>query len=146
MSIQPGVGERLLRIVLRMLPFATAPEILDLVRDLQKDRSELAQQVDRTVAALTEAGRLVSDLETALLERQATVQALQAEYQRLSELASIEEGKARALLAELQQRLDHGKWTERLISLGVNLLAGAVLFIVGVVVSPWLHRVLGIGS
>jgi hypothetical protein len=134
---QAQIFDRLMRILLRMIPLVPGPELYDLVRDLQKSRTEVGEKVDKAAASLREASKLVSELDTELTERMADVQRLRAEYEKYSHLAQIEEEQARALISQLSMTLNKGKTSERLIAFGISLVAGLIIFVLGLVLSPW---------
>ena len=69
-------------------------------------------------------------------------QTIRSDYERYSKLAEIEEKNAEAFIKQLQLALQGGKKRERLISLGINLLAGLIIFALGVFAGPWLTRTL----
>jgi predicted RNase H-like nuclease (RuvC/YqgF family) len=135
---------RLARLVLRTIPFVPAPELYDLLTDLQKSRTELDGKVRRAVESLREASEVVAELETELSQQMGRTEHLREEYEKYSKLAQIEEEKAAALIRQLQQTVDKGKDSERWISFGINIVAGLIIFLVGVVLGPWLMRFLGL--
>ena len=71
---------------------------------------------------------------------------LRSQVQRYSELADIEEEKAKVLLREVQLVINKGKKIERFISLGISVVAGIVIFIFGIIVGPKITGWLGVGS
>lgn len=138
--------EGLLRIMLRMLPFGATPEIFDLVKDMSRKRTELDVKISMASEALKQTSGLLEELETGLKERGDKLAALKTEYEKYSKIAQIEEDKAQALLAELKVTVSKGKGVERLISLGLNLIAGLIVFVLGVWLGPKLTAWMGIGT
>lgn len=134
------------RLVLRMLPVLPGPEIYDLVKNLQHSRGELDQKVRRAATALQDASTLVAELQSELTERVDQVQKLKVEYERYQQLATTEEQKARALIDQLQQALGAGRSRERWIALAINLVAGIIVFVMGVWLSPWIKTLFRIGA
>lgn len=125
--------ERLSVIMMRMLPFSTAlPEIFDLLRDLTKERTALDKKVVLAHKALQETSALLSELESGLKERADKLSRIKAEYDQYSKLAQVEEEKAQILLQQIELTVSKGKGKERVISLILNLLAGIVVFVLGV--------------
>ncbi len=138
--------DKSLRLVLSSIPMFPGPEMFDVLVAMRKSRSELADKVGRAAGALSEASQLVDELEETLKERSTQMEKIRLEYERLSNLAEIEEGKAAALIQQVQLTLNQGKAVERWVSLGLSLFAGVVVFIIGVVVGPWLTKAIGIGQ
>lgn len=138
--------DKVARLVLRVVPILPMPEIYDLARDLQRSRGELNEKVNRAAEALREASQLVDNLQAELNERVASVQKLKLEYERYQQLATIEEQKAKALIEQLQAALGAGRTWERWIALAINLVAGLIVFVLGVWLSPWVKTVFGIGE
>jgi hypothetical protein len=131
------------RIVLRMLPLVPGPELYDLVKDLSKTRTDLDQKIGRAQASLIEASELIAELEKGLSERVTKLQRLKQEYDKYSQLAAVEEDKARAIIQQIEVAIGRNRGRERLIALGLNLLAGLIVFILGVALGPYLTRWLG---
>lgn len=134
------------RLILRMVPIVPGPEIYDLARDLQRSRGKLDQKVTRATTALQDASTLVSELQSELTERVDRVQKLKVEYEHYQQLAMIEEPKAKALIYQLQEALSTGRSRERLIALAINLAAGFIVFVSGVLLSPWIKTLFSIGE
>jgi hypothetical protein len=128
-----AVQESLLRLFLRSLPFMPVPELLDVANALRKSETDLDKQVQQAVNALQQSSSLVADLETKLGERAKKLEELQAEYRRVSALATISEEQARALDARLRDTIGESRRWDILVSLSVNLFAGFIIFVVGVV-------------
>lgn len=123
------------RAVLRMVPLVPAPELYDLVVNLQKLQTDLDQQVEEAIAALQKSTELVNQLEDGVKERAKKLNELRAEYKRYSELAQIESDKASALIAQLEQTVGRGKTKERWIAFAINILAGLIIFFAGVLLN-----------
>jgi len=138
--------DKVVRLILRSLPVPLVPfpELYDILRDVQKSRTDLDVKVRKTSQALTEASTLVAELQAELSERVEKVGRLRAEYERYQELARVEEGKAAALIKQLEATLSRGRGSERWVALGINLIAGLVIFILGILLSPWLRKLLGV--
>jgi hypothetical protein len=140
--------DKIVRLVLRALPlpFVPGPELYDLLTDLQRSRTAVGAKVDRAVKSLTEASELVAELQAELTERVEKVGKLQAEYEKYEQLAKVEEGKARALIDQIEETVGRGRSQERWIALGINLVAGILVFLLGVFAGPWITAWLGIGG
>ncbi len=140
----PGVDwDKVARLVLRTVPILPGPEIYDLLKDLQRSRGELDQKVKRAASALQDASTLVTELQGELTDRVEQVGKLKSEYERYQQLATIEEEKAKALIEQLQQALGAGCSRERWIALAINLVAGIIVFVLGVWLSPWIKTFFG---
>lgn len=139
------IVERLSVIMMRMLPFSTAfPEIFELLKDLTKQRTQLDQKIIRAHNALQETSSLLSELESGLKERAEKLDRIKSEYDQYSRLAQVEEEKAQALIQQIELTVSKGKSKERFINLVLNLLAGIVVFVLGVYFGPKLTTWMGI--
>ena len=137
--------ERLWVIVMRMLPFSTAlPEVVSLVRDLTKQRTDLDAKIVKAHDALQETSTLFAELEHGLKDRVEKLEKIRADYEQYSKLAAVEEEKAKPIVQQIELTVGKGKGVERLISLGLNLLAGVIIFILGIYFGPKLATWLGI--
>lgn len=138
----------MVRLALRALPlpFVPGPELYDLLRDLQRSRTAVGAKVERAVKSLTEASELVAELQAELTERVEKVGKLQAEYEKYEQLAKVEEGKARALIDQIEETVGRGRSRERWIALGINLAAGIIVFLLGVIAGPRITAWLWIGG
>ena len=138
--------DKVARLFLRSISVLPGPEIYDLLKDLQSSRTELGDKVKRAASALEAASKLVAELEAELTTKVGQVEKLKTEYERYQQLATVEEGKAKALIEQLQLTLGAGRSRERWIALVINIVAGTIVFILGVWLSPWIKNVLGIGA
>ena len=134
------------RLFLSTIPLLPGPEIYDLLKNLQRSRGELGQKVNQAASALENASALVAELEGELSTKVGQVEKLKAEYERYQQLATVEEGKAKALIDQLQQTFGAERSRERWITLAINLVAGIIVFVLGVWLSPWIKTLLGIGA
>jgi ABC-type transporter Mla subunit MlaD len=134
------------RVILRMLPLVQGPEIYDLLRDLTKSRTDLDQKISRAQASLTETSELIDELEAGLNERVTTLNRLKEEYDKYSKLAEVEEDKARTIIQQIELAIGRNKGRYRVIALALNLLAGIIVFILGIVLGPKLMEWMGIGN
>jgi len=78
-----------------------------------------------------------------LTERSALLEKLKAEHKRLSELSTITKEQTAALSEALRETIGSSTRKERGVSLLINLIAGVIVFIVGVIFGPALTRWLG---
>ena len=86
----------------------------------------------------------MSQLQTALQAEISRVDTLKNEYEKYKILASTEEEKATAFVQQIQDSLGHGRNRERWIAFGINLIAGLIMFVLGVLLSPIVMSLLGI--
>ena len=135
------------RILLDSMPFGLGPAtdlVVDLMNDVKRSRTDLGEKVAAATKALEDASAVVSELEKALSEQMARVAALRAEYDRYSKLAEVEEANASAIIAQLKLTVDKGARAERAVNIAIALFVGLLLFVFGVVASPWLTHILGV--
>lgn len=140
-----AVSRQFTRVALRMLPFLPGPELVDLVKELSYNRSSLDQKVQKAYSSLQETSRLVSELEDSLQESADKINKLRSEYEHYSKLAEVEEEKANALIKQLEFSLDRRSRRERWISLAINLIAGLIIFVLGILSGPTIKIWLGNG-
>jgi len=146
-QVGPSIDwDKVARLFLRTIPVLPGPEIYDLLKDLQRSRDDLGRKVKRAASALEDAATLVAELEGELKTKVGQVEKLKAEYERYQQLATLEEDKAKALIEQLQQTLGAGRSRERWVALAINLVAGIIVFVLGVWLSPWIRVLLGIGG
>ena len=138
--------DHLSRIILRMLPIVPGPELYDLFKDLGRSRTDLSQKITRAQQALADTSELIRELETGMNERVDTLNRLKEEYDKYSKLAEVEEVKARAIMQQIELAIGRHKGREWLIALLLNLLAGIIVFILGVIIGPSLTKWIGIGT
>lgn len=140
------LGRRLRRIFLRMLPFVAGPEIYDLIQELRESRSSLDRRVREASKSLRDTAGVIADLEEELDRRREKVEALKEKSDRYSRLADVEEERAEAVLEEIERSTSQDRGKEVAVNLTLNILAGLIVFFLGVLARPWLTSLLGIGS
>lgn len=119
------------------------PELFDLVDDLRKTRTTLDQKVEQSYTSLRETSKVISELEQSLEDRASQLDELRQEHERLSALAEVEEDKAAALITQLERSLDRQSKRERWVGLALNLLAGLIIFVIGIFLSPLVRGWIG---
>lgn len=107
-----------------------------LLEDLTENEESFSRKIDNAYESLNSTAHLVERLESELNSKIENVTRLKEEYERYSELAEIEESKARALLSQLDISLNSGKASERVIAFIINLIAGAIIFVLGIWLGP----------
>jgi hypothetical protein len=130
------------RAFLRLIPIIPGPEMYDLVVQLTKSQKEVDTQVTEALESLKKTSALVTQLEKSLEERAANLTRLQAEHDRLSGLTKIEAEKAAALLQQVEDTVGRGRGRERWIAFLINLVAGVVIFVLGVILSDSLTNLI----
>ena len=142
MKIDPRVKEKALRIMLRALPILPGPELYDLLREVKKSQSDIDSQVQDALESIRSTSQLVRRLEESLEERAARLDELRKEHEQYSNLAQIEAKKAEVLITQIETALGRNVSRERWIAFGINIVAGLILFVLGVVVSEPLKHLL----
>jgi predicted RNase H-like nuclease (RuvC/YqgF family) len=117
-----------------------------LLEDLSETEESFARKIDDAYESLRQTSDLIKRLEDELDQKIQGVERLRREYEQYSELAQVEKGKAQALIKEIDSSLNRNKTREHLVAFGISLLAGLVIFVIGVVVGPSLRGWLGIGA
>jgi multidrug resistance efflux pump len=107
-----------------------------LFKQLDDSKKTINAKIEQSYTSLKEASQLIDELQEDLASRTEKMKILQEEYERYSELASIEEEKARPLLLQMDKSFAKGKNKERWVSFGINILAGMILFILGIWLGP----------
>ena len=130
------VAKHMVRAFLRTIPLLPGPELYDIFDELRRSKTSLDDKIEKAVASLKETSDLISELEGDLIERTEKLQFLRREVERYSQLAEIEEDKARALLKEVQTVLGKGKNRERWVALCISLVAGILIFLLGIFAGP----------
>ena len=141
----PKISKRALKKLARMavvsLP-TVGPALEILLEDLRESQSELDEEVQQAIASLQHSSQLVAHLEQGVRERTEKLERLRAEYDRYSQLAEIEADKAKALIEELSLTLGKSQKRERWVAFGINLIAGAIIFVAGVLLGAPVRRFL----
>ncbi|MDR3578659.1 MAG: hypothetical protein P4L44_01710 [Oryzomonas sp.] len=140
MKIDRALQDKMWRLLLRWIPIIPAPEIYDLLRDVKRSQDDVDSQVTEAIESIQRTSTLVTRLEESLKERAAKLELLQQEHERYSQLADIESTKAHALLTQIETTLDKNAWKERWFAFGINIAAGLIFFILGVIFSDSLKN------
>jgi hypothetical protein len=140
MRIPRITQDKLWRLLLRWIPLIPAPEIYDLLRDVKRSQDDVDEQVTEALDSIRKTSKLVGQLEDSLKDRAMRLEELQKEHERYSQLAEMEANKAQALLTQIETTLGKNIGRERWISFGINLAAGLILFLLGVIVSDYLKH------
>ena len=144
--IPSSTTKHIIRALLRSIPLLPGPELYDIIEDLKRSRTSIDEKIQRAYNSLQETSILINELEESLKERTEKLIFLRREYERYSKLAEVEEDKARALIQQLELSLGKTRNRERWVSLLISLIAGIIVFIVGILLSPIIRTWLGIGG
>ena len=138
MKIDKGLSDKLWRLVLRMLPILPGPELFDLVAQITRSQKDVDAQVNEALESIQKTSALVIQLESNLTERAEKLRELQEKHEHLSKLTKIEAEQAGALLKQVEDTVGRNQGRERWISFLINIAAGLILFVLGVVFSDTL--------
>ena len=144
--IPSSTAKHIFRALLRSIPLIPGPELYDIIEDLKKSRTSIDEKIQKAYNSLQTTSKLINELEESLKERTEKLIYLRQEYERYSKLAEMEEDKARALIQQLELSLGKTRNHERWVSLFINLIAGIIVFILGILLSPIIRTWLGIGG
>lgn len=135
-KVPKSTNTKLIRLLLRSIPFIPGPEIYDLFDDIKDSRKTINQKIDRAYASLKETSELVDELHSELEERTSKVKELKVKYEHFSKLAEVEEEKAKPLIDEIQKSLGKNKNKEVVIAFLINIIAGILIFLLGIWLGP----------
>jgi hypothetical protein len=121
-----------LQFLLRLIPLIPANETLSLLRALKPER-EIETQVNEALDSLRASAELVERLQIDLKQRMETVQKLQEEHKKFSELSRISKDQAAAFVGVLGDTLTSAARRERIFALLINVFAGVIVFVLGVI-------------
>jgi hypothetical protein len=134
------------RVFLRALPLVPGPEIYDLILTIRRTQNDLDRDVAEAVQALQKSSNTVATLESKLKERSDRLIALQNEYKRLSDLTNITTDQAQAITKQLEMAVGKNRNTERVVALAINLVAGIIVFVFGVIFSDKVSAFFGVAT
>jgi hypothetical protein len=117
-----------------------------LLEDLGQTEKSFARKIDQAYESLHETSHLVEQLENELTDKIKRIDGLKSEYKRYSDLASLKEDEARAVVSQLESQLNRNRPKEIAVALGLNIAAGLVVFFLGILLSPFIKGLLGIGT
>lgn len=135
--------EAISQVLLRMIPLVPANEFKAVIDAIRKTESDIDKDVENAIEAMRKSSELVASLERRLAERSAMLGKLQEEHKRLSALTTITREQTAALSETLRETIGLAARKERAVSLMINMLAGILVFVLGVLFGPPLTRWLG---
>jgi len=136
LKIPKKTTNNILRLLLRSVPIIPAPELYDIFKDLNESKKTINEKIEKAYLSLKETSDLIEDLQKDLTNRTEKVKTIRDEYERYSKLAEIEEEKIRPLLIELDKTVNKGRGLERWVSFGINIIAGILIFSLGIWLGP----------
>ena len=137
------ISKILLKILLRSLPLIPAPELFyELISELKISKKTMDSKIEEANESLKQTSRLIDEIEQILTERSKKLAVLREEVERYSKLAEVEESQARAIVYQLEKAVSKGHIKERWVSFIINIVAGLIIFFLGVFISPYLNNLL----
>jgi len=124
------------------IPFVPGPDLYDLVLSIKKSQGDLDTQVTEAIESLQKTTELIAQLENGVKYRADKLTKLRAEYERYSTLAEVEADKAAALIKQIEITMGKGQRREHWVTLGLNVLAGLIVFVAGVLLADPLKSLL----
>jgi len=110
---------------------------------MNQSRVAVDKQVHDAVEALKKSSNLVQDLENTLTNRTKRLTELQEEYNKYVKLSEISQEQAAALVKQIGSELGNSARRERISSLVINIIAGSIIFVLGVVFAKPINRMIG---
>lgn len=129
--------------MLRMVPILPANELYAALRSINEGEKEVDKQVEEAVEALKKTSSLIGELEKSLTERTAKLADLQEEYKKYAAMSDITKEQASALLNSIGDKLNASAKKERLFSFIINIVAGVLIFVLGIVFAKPITAALG---
>jgi len=123
--------------LLNLIPIFPGGQLHSIILDLTQSKKSIDQKIEKALTSLNETSELINELETDLSNRVKKLNELKTTYERYSKLAEIEEEKVKPLMEQLEMTMGKGKNFERAVSFGINILAGLILFFLGIWASPY---------
>tara|TARA_R110002049_G_scaffold285635_1_gene466597 strand:- start:33011 stop:33418 length:408 start_codon:yes stop_codon:yes gene_type:complete len=115
-------------------------DIISLVSKLNYSERDLDRQVEEAMGALNKSSELISQLEVTLEGRAAKLQRLKSEYERVSRLSEVTAAQGEAVTKTLENVLGKNQRRERWIAFVISLIAGLIIFVLGVFMSDWIQK------
>ncbi len=134
--ITKPLSDKIARMLLRTMPIVPGLELYDIFIELKKGKKSINSKIEQAYKALKETSNLISDLENDLNERAEKIKILKDVYEEYAKLAEIEEDKIQPLLNQLEKTVGKRRNIERVVSFFINILAGLLIFILGIWAGP----------
>jgi hypothetical protein len=98
-------------------------------KSFRKSEGDVEKQVDEALEALQKSAALVDRLESDLKMRMDSVKRLKEEQEKVSKLTQISQEQAVALSELISTTLGRNVQRKRAIALGINIVAGLIVFL-----------------
>ncbi|MCH7888924.1 MAG: hypothetical protein IIA00_06560 [Proteobacteria bacterium] len=143
-SKRRDLRQKFLRLFLRMMPvpFLPGPELYDLVQSFTRTEKDLDREIDDAIQALQKSGTLIENIESRLEERTKKLRDLQNEYTQYKELSKVTQEQAKAFSFHLEKVLVRKRGGERMFAFFLSIASGIVVFVLGVIFSTDIQRVI----
>lgn len=115
-----------------------------LLEDLAETEESFAEKIDQAYDSLRQTSELIDLLEGELDQKIQSVKRLRREYEQYAKLAQFEKSKAQVLIKEIDSSLNRNKAYERIVAFVISLLAGLIIFVIGIVLGPGLKEWLSV--
>jgi hypothetical protein len=132
----PNIMNRMARLIIRIFFPQIASEIYNLAENIVRSQKPIDEKIIKAQESLHETIEMLQDLETHINDKSKYL----ADLQRHIKIAEIDEPNREAMLQEIRK----GKNLERLVSLIINIIAGIILFILGIWLGPIVKNWFGI--
>jgi predicted nuclease with TOPRIM domain len=140
-EISKTVTNKIVRLLLKSIPLIPASELFDIFEDLKKSKQTINEKIEKAHESLKDTSTLIEDLQSDLIERTEKISELRNQYEHYSKFAEIEEEKIKPLLLELDKTVNKGKNFERIVSFGINIIAGLIIFALGIWLGPKITKI-----
>ena len=87
------------------------------------------------IGALQDASTYMGTLDRQIGERESNLQTAKATHEHYQQLAGVEKTRADAFIKEMAERINEGAKRERKWAFVINIVAGVIVFVLGVVLS-----------
>jgi len=128
--------DKLIMLVLRTLPIIPAPDLYEIFKELNTSKFSIDTKIDRVTQSLKESSMLIQELQEEMQYRSEKLVELKERYENYEKLAGIEEDKIQPLIGQLELVVNKGKNAERIISFAINIIAGLIIFVIGILLGP----------
>lgn len=108
-----------------------------LLKDLnQQSKYDNSAKVECAVKALTEASELVDELQTDISERAEKMAKIQEQYEHYIKLSAVSKEDSDVLVRQINETFVRGRSRERWIAFCISLIAGILVFVLGIFFGP----------
>lgn len=126
------------------VPIAIPFPLMTLFDDVSRSRQTIDSKIREANDSLGRTMDVIDELRNLLKEKTAELAVLKTESEKYAKLASVEKRKARAVIEEVEQSLAKRKGRERLERLVISVVAGLIVFVLGILLGPGIRSFLGL--